>query len=163
MLKVVIKAFPLVCSVTILFQQSMVLVLDSAYNCIHGSEVVSSTWALDSHDSFLPNTFSFLRNLSIHSPSIYLCLSIISIYHLSVSIYLSSLSIYLIYLFLLLIIVLYFALLEIEPRALHMLGKCSTTELYPQPYILHFYTSPWTHAHTLLSLLSLSFIFKCLL
>uniref|UniRef100_A0A8C5YS90 Uncharacterized protein n=1 Tax=Marmota marmota marmota TaxID=9994 RepID=A0A8C5YS90_MARMA len=27
----------------------------------------------------------------------------------------------------------FFLLLEIEPRALHMLSTCSTTELYPHP------------------------------
>jgi hypothetical protein len=29
----------------------------------------------------------------------------------------------------------FFSVLEIEPRAFHMLNKCSTTELYPQPNV----------------------------
>jgi hypothetical protein len=32
----------------------------------------------------------------------------------------------------------YFAVLEIKPRALHMLGKHSTTESHPQPTFLFF-------------------------
>lgn len=39
----------------------------------------------------------------------------------------------------LLFILCVFSMLGIEPRSSGMLGKCSTTELYPKPYSIFFY------------------------
>jgi hypothetical protein len=37
----------------------------------------------------------------------------------------------------------FFPVLGMEPRALHMLGKCSTTEVQPQPHPPIFYLNRW--------------------